>query len=615
MKTTGKHHKYFGVDTETPLGNLKVLATNEEAIEVSTFGGIVDFLMQYKYRGSIMYSFNLRFDSEAILKTTDNLEFLIELYHEGAKKDGVMWNDKVKVRWIGSKFLQICEGGKRGFHCVKIYDIAQFYSGWKLDKVARKYLGSYKNPIDGHRLGSEKGYYEDRRAEVLEYCRKDAELALRAAELMRETIENTSMKKGKLSFRNPISQAKVSEMYIKQNYIYPKVSAKLNKLHFAAYCAYHGGIFSTLQRGFFEQNLYSYDINSAYPFQMQSLPNWSNGKFVVVRDPEEIDTPYGWFECEFNSEWIPYADFGVPYEVTFKYKELSEQVKLNPKRIVYPEGNRTAWLIKKEYEWLKKHNYPVKFLIGLVWEEHENKYDAPFSWCEDVYNRRRDIRVKDPEDINQYALKIVMNGAYGKTAQAKKSFGALTNFFYASDITGGTRVQILDAIWNNPDVLEIATDSVLTTKRLNLPISDKLGDWSFKKYEQGLLVGSGIRQLWVDSETSKTAARGLTDKTDWDMLNEIENGFNKEENKPNIECDYLYFTKNRPIHLGEIIYHHKILSLEDLVVFTGVSKKLNVNTDKKRRWARDYDNFKDLLESLPMNSKPLTMEIIGGKQT
>lgn len=601
MRITGKPRKYYGMDTETPLGNLKVFATDKEVIGVTNFLDIVSFLTQKKYRGSILYSFNLKFDGESTLKTTNNLEFLTNLYHNGAKRDGVWYNDNIKLRWIGSKFLQICKNK----NCVRIYDIAQFYSGWSLDKVARKYLGSYKNPIDGHRLGSEPGYYEDNIEDVKEYCRKDAELALRAAQLMRSTIEETSMHKGKLSFKNPISQAKVSEIYIKENYIYPRVSNKLRKLHFAAYLAYHGGIFSTLKRGLFKQPLYYYDINSAYPYEMQKLPNWSNGRFIKVNDPEEVHTRYGWFNCTFNCQWIPLPDFSVPYEVVFKYKDLTEQVKLNNKRVIYPVGERTQWITKIEYEWLLKNNFPVKFLIGFVWEQLRDEYEAPFSWCEDVYNRRRDIKDKDPDDIRQYGLKIVMNGAYGKTAQAKKGFGILTNFFYSSYITAGTRLYIADVVILNPEVIvDIATDSVISLQPLSIHVSKALGDWNFKKYDKGLFIGSGIRQVW-QGDKSKTAARGLTDKTDWDMLKEITTGYNEEEGKPNIDCDYLFFTKERPIHLGEIIYHHKILSLKDLIVFTKVSKKLNVNTDEKRRWARRYKSFKDLLESEPMNSEPL----------
>jgi hypothetical protein len=278
---------------------------------------------------------------------------------------------------------------------------------------------------------------------------------------------------------------------------------------------------------------------------------------------------------------------------------------------------------KIEYEWMQKHGFNPEFEAGFIWVQEKEEYESPFSWIKDVYYARKKIKEVDSEDIRQMALKIAMNGAYGKTAQKRKGIGALTNFFYASYITGGTRVQINEAIfenvkfefdklgellYNNSRVIEIATDSILLDKPLNLPISPNLGEWSYAKYEKALIVGSGIRQQWKEDGSFVTHARGLTYKSDWDMVKEMEEGFNDKEKKPNINCDYLYFEKRRPIHLGEMIFHYKKLSLKDLGVFTKVSKRLSVNTDKKRRWERDYKDFRDLLESEPMDSEPIRME-------
>ena len=596
--------KYFGIDTETPCGNLEVIATNLEAKEVSTFPEICDFLLQRKYRGAIFFCFNLRFDGEAILKTTGDMKFLKEIYENGAK--GVWFNDTIKVRWISSKFLQICAGNRKKnktSYCIRAYDIAQFYQGWTLDKVARKYLNDYKNPVDAGRLGEEEGYYEANKDMVLEYCRKDAELTLRAAMLKKESIETVPMKKGKLTFRNPISQAKIAEIYIKENFKYPITPKGIDMFHYFAYKSYHGGLFSTLKRGYFKQPLYLYDINSAYPFQMKDLPHWGNGKFKVTPTPNKYDTKYGWFFCEFDCEWIPYTEItkGFKIEIRIKKHDIEEEIKINHKRKLYPEGKRKQWITKIEYEWLKKHGYYVRFIAGFVWLKLNDEYPSPFEWCEDVYKRRKEIVRKDKEDVNQHALKIVLNGSYGKTAQAKHGFGSLTNFFYASYITAGTRLQICDVVSQNPEVIvELATDSILSLAPLSVRVSENLGDWSLKKYDKGLLVGSGIRQLWLSkSKAFVTAARGLTDKSDWDMLTAMEENQNSE---------YLYHMKKRPLHLGEIIFHHKKLSLKDLIVFTEVEKKLNVNTDTKRSWARRYRDFRDLLESDYMPSKPLKLE-------
>ena len=610
----GTHRtKYHGFDTETPMGRLKVIATENEALEVDTFQGVLNFLSQHKFRGSVFFTFNLRFDAEHLLKLTDNIEFLRKLYFEGAAPKGIEWNETTHIRYIPTKFLRICFGKEKHRSCVSMYDIAQFYGGWSLDKVAGKYLGEYKNPISGKRLGEEKGYYEDNRDETLEYCRKDAELTLKVSELMKRTIETAEMKKGSLSFRNPISQAKISEMYIYDNFRYPKVPEKLEFWHWLSEQAYHGGIFSTLKRGMFNRPLYSYDINSAYPFQMDKLPHWANGAFHTVGEPDEFDTRYGWFLCKFDCPYISYPDYSHPYMVEFCYKDVNpdncENIMLNPKRVVYPSGSRRQWVTKIEYEWMLKHGYEPIFENGFVWVEENKEYESPFSWVKDVYYARRKIKNADSEDIKQWALKIAMNGAYGKTAQKKKGRGALTNFFYASYITAGTRLQISSVMLQKPDsIVEVATDSLLSLEPLSVNVSGTLGDWSSFEYTKGLIIGSGIRQQWNKDGTFITHARGLTYKSDWDMMKEIEKGYNDKEKRPNIDCDYLYFEKTRPIHLGEVLFHYKILSLKDLGVFTLVSKKLSVNTDKKRRWERSYENFRDILTSEPMDSEPIRME-------
>ena len=604
--------KYHGLDTETPMGRLKVIATESEALEVDTFQDILNFLKQKRYRAAIFFTFNLRFDAEAILKLTDDMEFLKKLYFEGAAPKGIEYNETTHIRHIPTKFLRICFGKEKHRSCVSMYDIAQFYGGWGLDKVSRKYLEDYKNPISGEKLGSEKGYYEKNKEETLEYCRKDAELTLKAAMLMKRTIESVKMPKGSLSFRNPISQAKISEMYIQDNFTYPKVPEKLEFWHWLSEQGYHGGIFSTEKRGMFDKPLYSYDINSAYPFQMDKLPHWANGKFHIVEKPDEMDTRYGWFLCRFDCPFISYPDYSHPYTVEFCYEDVNpehcENVMVNPKRVVYPAGARRQWVTKIEYEWMLKHNYEPIFENGFVWVQEKEEYESPFAWIKDVYYARRKIKDADSEDIQQWALKIAMNGAYGKTAQKKKGRGALTNFFYASYITAGTRIQICDVMKQKPNaIVEIATDSILSLAPLSVSVSEKLGEWSFNKYEKGLVIGSGIRQQWNKDGSFVTHARGLTYKSDWNMLEEMVEGYNNKEKRLNIDCDYLYFEKTRPIHLGEIIFHHKILSLKDLGVFTKVSKKLSVNTDKKRRWERDYKDFRDILESEPMNSEPIRM--------
>ena len=589
--------KLHGFDTETPMGELKVIATDQKYAEVDTFKDVLQFISQEQYRGSFFFLFNLSYDVNHILKLTNDRKLLRKLYSNTERK-GVRYDKHTTLKYINRKLFKVCQNK----HCVTFVDIATFYKGMSLDNAAKKYFGEGKDPIDSQRLGEEEGYYEAHKQEVLEYCQKDAALTLRLAVRMKDIIEGCNMPRGKLSFRSPISSAKVAETYVHDHYKYPKVPEAISDLHWGAQQAYHGGLFETFQRGVFEKPLYSYDINSAYPFAMKDLPHWGNGRFEKVKKPDSGE--YGWYFCNFDSEWIPFNDFSKPYEVEFCYGSLDncEAKLLNPKRKVYPTGKRGAWLTKIEYEWLLKNNYYVEFKGGFEWFFKSQKYDNPFEWIPEVYERRQEL--KRLEDASEYALKIVMNGIYGKTAQFKRGMGKLTNFFYASYITATTRLQVAEVgLRHLKYLVEIATDSTVLTKKIDLPLSKKLGEWSLDEYKRGILIGSGIHQFFFKTPQTeanfRTHARGLTDNPRWDM----EAAMHKYKNDK-----YVWFEKRRPIQLGELLMHTKALKFKDLGVFVNVSKKLSCNTDKKRKWEREYKTFGDFLSSDIQLSEPLEVE-------
>jgi hypothetical protein len=585
--------KMFGLDSETPMGNLRVIATDQEYAEVETFDEVLNFITQRKHTPGIFFLFNLQFDVEHILKLSGDRDLLTKLYRNEGGWKGIKYKD-VTLKYINGKFFKICKKG----HCATFIDIAMFYKGMSLDNAAKKYFGKGKNPVNAQKIGEEPGYYEAHRQEVLEYCQVDAQLTLKLAERMKELIETCQMPYGKLSFKNPISSAKVAETYVLKNFKYPLIPKRIKIFHWIAQKAYHGGLFQTYQRGVFEKKLYCYDINSAYPSVMQHLPHWGNGQFQKVVNPDSGE--YGWYLCNFNSEWIPFNDSSQPYKVDYCYKDLinCESVTFNPKRKVYPTGLRTAVITKIEFLWLVKHKFPVEFITGVEWFQKSNNYESPFQWIPEVYKRRQEV--KDLKDPSEYALKIVMNGIYGKCAQFKRGMGRMTNFFYASYITAGTRLQVAEVAFAHPqNIIEIATDSVLLDSKVGLPLTKKLGDWGVSEYSRGVLIGSGLHQFYEDSETFHTHARGLTDNPKWDM----EAAMYKYKND-----EHVWFSKKRPIHLGEMLMHTKALIFEDLGTFVKVSKRLCVNTDKKRNWERLYVNFKDFLESPIQLSKALEVK-------
>jgi hypothetical protein len=337
------------------------------------------------------------------------------------------------------------------------------------------------------------------------------------------------------------------------------------------------------------------------------------GPFREVFEP--TGAQFGWYGCEFDCCWIP--QFQYQKQAFTQQMDGYDPIEVifNNKRKIYPKGLRKQWITAVEYHWMKKHGFKCDFGYGYEWIQTKNKYASPFEWMGAIYKERKLIMKHDKSGMLQYALKILLNGLYGKTCQFKHGTGKLSNFFYASYITAETRLKVAEIAMKYPkEAIEIATDSVTLTKDISddLRVTDYLGDWSRTEYAEGLFIGSGMRQTWYRylhplgkgkgysrEPAFATYARGLTDQRDYNMLADMQNNQNSAE---------LTFTRKRPIHLGEMLLHHYKLHFDDLGVFMDIKKTLNVNTDTKSVWERDYETFGDFLESEPMGGVPLEVQ-------
>lgn len=609
---------FFGFDTETLNGFAVVVATDAEFIKVNTFQDILEFLCKCKHRNSILWTWNLRFDIQAILKhllteqaaAGKNWREIVDSILLKDRKRGYNYKDSrdrdFKIKYIQGKQFHL--SNKK--NVIKLYDIAQFYGFQKLETAAQDYLKRGKQDSANWVLKSQeftagkhtedwmKNYLEENLEEIGKYCSLDAELTKNLAEYMEKAFLDSG-----IPFDKPLSQAKIAEQYIKNNYQYPFIPPSIEHFHTAAELSFHGGIFETLQRGFFKQPIWDYDINSAYPATMSTLPHWANGSFYQTEKPS-TDIRFGWYLTEFDCRWVPYEDRVNPYLENFVFNIDGEQKEvehiLNPKRIVYPEGPRKQFITRVELDFLNKHGYKNKVLGGVEWQQLKDKFKSPFSWMKKTYYDRQKIKQENKNDMRQYALKILLNSSYGKTAQQEPFKGPLTNFFYASYITSETRVKLAEiAERNKKYVVDIATDGIcLTREDKNLEIdSSKLGAYSLSVFDSALFIGSGIRQMFNSDGSYTTYARGLTNDRSYNMLADIKN---------NLGATELKNKKFRPLNLGECATHINTLDLKDLNVFTEVSKTLSVNTDKKHNWSLNYVDFEEFLNCKSYAS-PLTM--------
>lgn len=279
----------------------------------------------------------------------------------------------------------------------------------------------------------------------------------------------------------------------------------------AAQASYYGGWFEQMLHGHCG-NVWEYDINSAYPFIIASLPclhttGIHNGSYT---QGDSDDYPrdagrYTLLRCVVSGS-NPYIG-AMPYRTK--------------------KGNISRPNITEGWYWL--HELSASQRAGLIdnmevssWVSYLpcectppfNPHDIGISR---MYRMRLDVGKNTPQGI---AAKLVYNSTYGKTAQ---SIGQpkFSNPVYASLITAGCRTLILDAIASHPNgasaVTMVATDGVyFTSRHLGLPTDvGRLGAWdeTFKPGMTQLMPGvywdDNTRAAIKRMEIPKMKSRGV----------------------------------------------------------------------------------------------------------
>ena len=588
---------FSSLDTEVPVGRIALLCTPAESYDIESWEDFTGKFMIPENLKITYFTWNLRYDAQAILKLIP-YDKLIELWKA---KDNRIEYKGYRITYIPKKMLVISEiKGKKGG--IKLYDASQYYGNRSLNSQAEKYLGEKKlDTISGEKIGKSRAYYDRNYDEIVKYCRKDAELTLRLALFAMKNIR-------KLDFNpsNPISPASISRKYQRKRG-FPKPLTKASdmerKANAMALLAYKGGIFATYQRGFFNQPLYDYDVNSCYPNIMVNLPDWRDGEFEYIEEkPESYE--YGWILVEVDSEYLPHQS-EERYTVKEIYDDIGEwDMKYTAKKVTYPVGLRIMVVTTDEYRWLKEEGEKIKYLgKGMGWVRKTQNYPNPFAWMREMYKKRKSLKKSDPALAQ--TMKLLMNSLYGSTVQRKNGLGDLSNFCYGSYITGRARKQMFYVVKaNKPYIANVATDGLLSTERLsesdNFVIGDNLGEWEYHEYVRGLIIGNGIRQLWKADGSYETHARGITSDRSYDLLSTLKKSENESE---------LGVGRVRVIQLGTMVNAHIKWKHEHLNTFVKQSRVLNVNTDKKRRWDREYKDFRDILTSEPMRSEPLVLGV------
>ena len=590
------------IDTETVAGNIVTLCKDSGSCVVTpSLDQCLRFITQNN-KQSRYFLWNIMFDVDSMFKMLP-MENLDELLGKQANTQYKSYN----LTYLGRNNVSISKTINRRKERTMLWDLAQFYDYHKLAKMSKLYLPKkgwkQDSPVIEHFV-SEKGntleYFFQHEEEIKEYCVQDCIATKMLADLMEERMEaegynfstpysvgNTAMKYARNYLYNPVAR----------NYPIPRIHPtnwyRENKdyrdLENIWESLARGGWNDCFQRGKFNE-IWDYDIVSAYPTIMQDLPYW-DGRWVETKNVNIINkAEYGLVDVDIKNLKVPLAPQTCMYfddtiidkkltkwvnhtvlHCTINSQPLHTTLTTDQLRYLDPISDIDVfggWILKPTSQ--KK---PLKELIDSLMKKKANAKED-----------------KGKKSVEYMLAKKIMNSMSGKFKQ--KFHTKYTWFFYPhvyAKITWKTKEKIADLITKNEawgDTISVSTDGAVFSRQLkHIDLSGELGSFDLIKLRDFVQVGNGV--YWGYDKNNELIQRMRGFHIFKYKLPEI---IEAHPTKTVVKIK-----ARRPLHLRECWRHHKKLNISDTNRFVKTTKHVDINKGIKRQW---YSSYKDIAEML-----------------
>lgn len=378
--------------------------------------------------------------------------------------------------------------------------------------------------------------------EMIEYNRKEVELLARVMTEYATGLAEEGITLSRLSWYGPGQAAQAwlrNEGTARRTDIASVVPDDFLNL---ARMSYFGGWFEIMMHGHILGITYEYDINSAYPFIIASLPCLLHGKYTSHK-PESAciglpEIPAGAIQL------VKASVYGSnPHIGAMLHRGLDNS-------ILRPTSTRGVF-------W--RHELEAARNAGLIdrvecseWKTYEPcDCFPPLRRVANLYLKRLSVGKNSPHGK---ALKTVYNSMYGKFAQ---SIGepAYANQIYASLITAGCRTMILNAIATHPgpacdkcktrglpggpcQTAMVATDGVyFLTPHTGLALGKALGEWeeaqkaNLTLFKPGVYWDDNARRAIEEGKSPTFKARGVNARDFATVIPQIDHAFSQWGNE------------------------------------------------------------------------------------
>ncbi len=324
---------------------------------------------------------------------------------------------------------------------------------------------------------------------------------------------------------------------------WPVKSIDLEHEQLIAHWAYYGGRFECMYKGFFKNTTFNYDLASAYPYAMQSLPSMRDGRW----EREQPDYSIGHCRVDILKR-IETSSILSIFKVKFCFKADAQFYPL-PYRtrngpILFPRIGFGYYMrdhLLAAIAWCKKFKEDAANALVIEeanWFHSSDEAESdlkigrgPFAPVANAFLKRIEFDKNDPGGPEQLAIKLVINSLYGKLAE-RVYRGSVDGApiipphispWYAAAITAHTQRELMEAALLKPhNIIQFATDAVHTRTPLKLPrlkseadikkglATKLLGDWTWKEVPGGLMIQSGLAFfLKSDGSIAEVKCRGL----------------------------------------------------------------------------------------------------------
>lgn len=442
---------------------------------------------------AIFVSFTFSYDFSMILEgVTDECLKGLRKYgtvYVGGAPNRMMYkieyiHKKILVIEVGF-FLNDGAGGRKKWHGlkgrkIKIYDVLGFF---QTSFVKALKTWNILTPEELALMDSMKAQRADFSKvdpdEIRRYNWSECQALVRLCDKLRDAFEHPGVDLKLASWHG--AGAVANAMFKKQNVAEHLPKSECDEVR----AAYFGGRIQCIRLGHFE-DVYTYDIRSAYPAAMAELPHFENVEPVRVTDGIG---PYDLVKVKWNTPG---------YVTPFPFRCGDKSIQF------YSSG--IGWYHACEY-------FAAVECLGNkaveVLEVRRIPYDTkqrPFEWIGELYEYRKQLR--EAGDEANIAVKLALNSLYGKLAQkiGRKKYNQNTgmyervppqyrSYMLAGAITAWTRAKMFRAAMQSPDhTIMFATDGIATTEPLKLELGEELGQWEetfvpeFRIYQPGMYL-------------------------------------------------------------------------------------------------------------------------------